>query len=245
MLPDSLCSLSFNDLGAEGAAALAPAIAANASLTKISLASNPLEEHGTKVICDALKSNTILKELNLNGHSSVGWISTRGAKHVAEMLLVNASLAKLTLAKNKLEKYGTKAICDALKVNKTLKELDLSGDPSIFGSGSNIGGSAEAGAKHVADMLGINDSLTVCNLLGNSLDAEAAKLLVAAVHVKDISVCGITRDRTEADFSDKSLGHADAVLVASDLSKAGVTASLTSVNPASEFSPTHRSQFAR
>jgi len=50
-----------------------------------------------------------------------------------------------------LGEEGTKAICEALKQNKTLKELDMSGR-------DNIGG--EAGAKHVADMLGVNGALT-------------------------------------------------------------------------------------
>jgi Ran GTPase-activating protein (RanGAP) involved in mRNA processing and transport len=50
-----------------------------------------------------------------------------------------------------LGEEGTKAICEALEQNKTLKEFDLSGY-------NNIGG--EAGAKHVADMLGVNGGLT-------------------------------------------------------------------------------------
>ena len=53
-----------------------------------------------------------------------------------------------------MEEEGAKSICDALKVNKTVTELDLSGD----WRGSNIGGAA--GAKHVADMLLVSSSLT-------------------------------------------------------------------------------------
>ena len=56
----------------------------------------------------------------------------------------------MSLAGNQLEEEGTKAICEALKQNKTLKELSL----SVY----TIGG--EAGAKHVADMLGVNGALT-------------------------------------------------------------------------------------
>ena len=60
----------------------------------------------------------------------------------------------MSLAENKLEEEGTKAICEALEQNKTLTELDISG----YHSGSYIGGSA--GAKHVAKMLGVNGTLT-------------------------------------------------------------------------------------
>ena len=64
--------------------------------------------------------------------------------------LVKGGLTKLSLARNNLEEEGTKAICEALEQNTTLKELDI--------RGSNIGGSA--GAKHVAKMVGVNGALT-------------------------------------------------------------------------------------
>jgi Ran GTPase-activating protein (RanGAP) involved in mRNA processing and transport len=75
-------------------------------------------------------------------------------------------LTKLSLAENELGEEGTKAICEALEQNKTLKELDISNSPHR-GSGSNIGGSA--GAKHVAKMLGVNGALTTLNLSSNEI----------------------------------------------------------------------------
>ena len=77
-----------------------------------------------------------------------------GAAALALGLAANSALTKLSLASTFLGEEGTKAICEALKQNKTLKELDL--------SDNNIGRGA-AGAKHVADMLGVNGALTeVC-----------------------------------------------------------------------------------
>ena len=78
---------------------------------------------------------------------------------MADALRVNASVTKLSLACNKLEEEGTKAVCDAVKDNKTLRELDLSGNPW----GSNIGGAA--GVEHVANMLRLIASITqVCHI---------------------------------------------------------------------------------
>ena len=141
------------------------------ALTKLSLAKNKLGEEGTKFLCDALVGNNTLKELDLSGDcsgsgsgSNIG--GTASAKHVANMLLVNGALTKLSLASNYLKEEGTKAICKALKQNKTLKELDLSGY-------DNIG--RAAGAKHVADMLGVNGALTECNLRNNSSMGEEAQ----------------------------------------------------------------------
>ena len=119
----------------------------------MSLAENELEEEGTKAICEALEQNKTLKELDISGghHSGSNIGGLAGAKHVAKMLGVNGGLTKLSLANNELGEEGTKAICEALEQNKTLKELDLSGP-------DNMGGAA--GAKNVAKMLGVNGSLT-------------------------------------------------------------------------------------
>jgi hypothetical protein len=76
-------------------------------------------------------------------------------------------------------------------------------------------------------MLGVNGVLTVTNLLGNQLDAESAKMLTEVAKQKGISLCGIRRDQTAADFCNKRLQPPDAILLASDLSQAVVTGALT------------------
>ena len=143
-----------------------------------------------------------------------------GINQLAAALGVNGALTNMSLAGNELKEEGTKAICEALEQNKTLKELDLSGS-------DNIGGAA--GAKHVAKMLGVNGSLTVANLLGNRLDAESAKMLAEVAKQKGISLCGIRRDQTSAVFSSQNLQPPDAILLASDLSQASVTGALTKI----------------
>jgi NLR family CARD domain-containing protein 3 len=155
-----LASLYFrgNGIGPVGANAVAAMVAVTGALTKLSLAWNELGEEGTKAICEALKQNKTLKELDLSGRDNIG--GEAGAEHVADMLGVNGGLTKISLAGNILEEEGTKAICKALKQNKTIKELDLSGY-------DNIG--RVAGAKHVADMLGVNGGLTSLDLSSNEL----------------------------------------------------------------------------
>ena len=132
--------------------------------------------------------------------------------------VVTGGLTKLSLAENELGEEGTKAICEALEQDKTLEELDI----------SNIG--VTAVAKHVAKILGVNGALTVTNLLGNRLDLKSAKLLAEVAKQKGISLCGIQRDQTTADFRYKRLEPPDAILLASDLSQAVVTGALTVTN---------------
>ena len=86
------------------------------------------------------------------------------------------------------------------------------------------------GVKAIADALGVNASLTRCNILRNKMDVASAMLLVDAVKDKDCSLAGITPDQTTADFSYHGLEPPDAILLASDLSKAGVSASLTNLS---------------
>ena len=85
------------------------------------------------------------------------------------------------------------------------------------------------GAAALAPALAANGSLTVTNLLGNHLDAESAKMLSEVAKQKGISLCGIHRDQTTADFSRQNLKPPDAILLASDLSQAGVTGALTKI----------------
>ena len=110
-----------------------------------------------------LKGTDPVETLDLSGKN----LRVASLVLIASLISVNGGLMKLLLAKNKLGEEGTKFLCDALVGNNTLKELDLSGDSSFRGTGSNIGGTA--GAKHVANMLLVNGALTSIDLRGNKL----------------------------------------------------------------------------
>eukprot|EP00900_Chrysochromulina_parva_P019716 jgi/Chrpa1/27746/Chrysochromulina_OHIO_Genome00027832-RA len=129
---------------------------------------------GVKQVANMLLVNGGLTSLNLSynqlcglDRDGCGTYTAEGITAIADALRVNGALTKLSLAKNKLGEEGTKFLCDALVGNNTLKELDLSGDSSFCGTGSNIGGTA--GAKHVANLLLVNGGLTSINLSYNQL----------------------------------------------------------------------------
>jgi hypothetical protein len=119
-----------------------------------------------------LKGTDPVKTLDLSGK----YLGVASAVVIASLISVNGGLNKISLAKNKLGEEGIKAICEALEQNKTLKELDISGD--MFGN-SNIGGTA--GVKHVAKMLGVNGALTKLSLAKNKLWEEGTKFLCDAL----------------------------------------------------------------
>ena len=106
-----------------------------------------------------------------------------------------------------------------LKGTEPVESLDL--------SGKNLG---VASAIVIARLISANGALTVTNLLRNVLDANSAIQLAKVAKQKGISLCGIQRDQTTANFSNKDLKPPDLILLASDLSQASVTGRLTSLD---------------
>jgi Ran GTPase-activating protein (RanGAP) involved in mRNA processing and transport len=219
---------------AEGITAIADAMRVNGALTVTNLLGNKLDAESAKMLAEVAKQKGI-SLCGIRRDQTTADFSNMGINLPDVILLasdlsqavVTGGLTKLWLAENKLGEEGTKFLCDALVGNNTLKELDLSGDCTYVGTGSNIGGTA--GAKHVANMLLVNGGLTVANLLRNQLDAESAKMLAEVAKQKGISLCGIQRDQTTADFSNQYLKPPDAILLASDLSQEVVAGALTKV----------------
>jgi hypothetical protein len=124
---------------------------------ELNLCRQDLQTSGSQALAKALKVNGSLKSVDLSAnHLTNHGHDMTGIKELAAALGVNGALTMLSLAANKLGVEGTKAICEALEQNKTLKELDISGHRN--GMVSNIGESA--GAKHVSKMLGVNGALT-------------------------------------------------------------------------------------
>ena len=162
-------SLRWNSLGAEGAAALAPALAANGSLTSIDLSSNQLcglnwkgegkyTTVGISAIADALRVNGALTALNLSsnwigGHWDGGYIvsTPEGPKAIADALRVNGVLTALDLSSNYLKDEGVSAVCEAIQSNKETKLASL----NFFQN--NIG---PVGANALVAMVAVTGALT-------------------------------------------------------------------------------------
>ena len=127
-------NLFDNNIGDDGAKAIAEALKVNPVLNNLDLFNNSIGMEGAKAIAEALKVNPGLTILDL-GNNSIG---ADGAKAIAEALKVNAVLNTLELGDNSIGADGAKAIAEALKVNPVLTKLDL--------KGNNMG---EAGKKAV------------------------------------------------------------------------------------------------
>ncbi len=184
MRANSLTELDLNGkyVGVEGGMVIAGLIPVMGGLTSLDLSSNQL--------CG----------VDCYGR---GTYSAEGITAIADALRINGALTKLLLAQNFLKEAGTKAICEALEQNTTLKELDISGGDRS----SNTGGSA--GAKHVAEMVRVNGALTSINLSDNHLtdggrDMSGIKELAAALGVNG----GLTECNLRLNYNMGEAGEA-------------------------------------
>ena len=197
---------------------MAKMLGVNGSLTALDLSSNELKDEGVSAVCEAIQSNKETKLSSLNfGLNRIGPV---GANAVAAMVAVTGGLTSVELRGNRLGDEGWGAIFAAICGNKDSKIMSMDVSDEKIGP---------AGVKLIAEALrtSVTGSLTVTNLMRNELDAESAKMLSEVAKQKGISLCGIQRDQTTADFSRQGLKPPDAILLASDLSQAVVTGSLT------------------
>jgi hypothetical protein len=80
-------------------------------------------------------------------------------------------------------------------------------------------------ANDISDMGGISS----VNLLRNLISVEQAQELVKIMQSKEklTTLCGLSRDETELDFSGQNLRAGDAVLIANDISDMRAMTSLS------------------
>eukprot|EP00667_Euglena_gracilis_P030533 EG_transcript_42343 len=116
-----------------------------------------IDAQQASVIADALKTDTTVEELKLQGHLWSGnKMGPEGAKAVAEALRHNATLHTVNLSWNKMGPEGAKAVAEALRHNATLHTVNLSWNKM-----------GPEGAKAVAEALRHNATLHTVNLSYN------------------------------------------------------------------------------
>ncbi|RUP52159.1 hypothetical protein BC936DRAFT_139321 [Jimgerdemannia flammicorona] len=170
--------LLSNNIGEEGAMAIAKALETNITITTLYLSSNNIGEECSNAVKNALKENKVLTSLDIRSDN----IEEEDAKDVAKFLKTKKILTSLDkllddireykthttlyLSSNNIREEGAKAVAKALKINSPLILLDL--------SSNNIG---EAGAKAIAKALEANRTLIWLDMSLNDIGDEGAKVL--------------------------------------------------------------------
>jgi Ran GTPase-activating protein (RanGAP) involved in mRNA processing and transport len=100
-----------------GIKAVADALRVNASLTDLSVADNNLGPEGAQAIAEGVKASKSLKKLDMSngGGTSSGDIKAEGAKYIADALRVSTSLTKLDVRYNGIRGEAEEALREAVK----------------------------------------------------------------------------------------------------------------------------------
>ena len=116
-------TLSGNNISDEGMKHLADALKENNTLQELDLWNNKIGDNGAKFLANALKENNTLETIVLdNNYIGYGFVS------IADSLLVNTGLRKLSLNHNEIEEEGGERVARNLQSNHSIKSLVLGGD---------------------------------------------------------------------------------------------------------------------
>jgi len=117
-----------NDVGNDGAVQFACALQQNRTLNKLSLSSTRIRWEGASAIADALEHNETVNDLclgNTNDSIHIWWdnnIGDEGADAIASALRLNTSLRRLDISRSHVGSDGHDAIVKALQDNPVLLE---------------------------------------------------------------------------------------------------------------------------
>jgi Ran GTPase-activating protein (RanGAP) involved in mRNA processing and transport len=110
-----------NQIGAEGASALADALKMNSSVTNINLDDNAIGDEGASVLADALKVNTSVTDISLRSNK----FGAKGATAIADALKVNTSLTRIDLSGAGIDESNRASLNALVALNERLRHLFL------------------------------------------------------------------------------------------------------------------------
>jgi Ran GTPase-activating protein (RanGAP) involved in mRNA processing and transport len=199
----TILDLSFNRIGDEGVAVLADALAINTTLAELHLQSVGMSSSGLAAIAEALKTNTSLQKLVMR-LERVG--TDRGAVlvqdsavcNLADALEIHPTLELLAIYSVGMGDDGARAIAKALRMQHSLKHLDMSDNPLTV-----------AGVAAVADALKTNSTLEILYLQNVAMEEDGARAIAEAL---------LTNPSLQVlDISDNHIGTAGVSAVANAL----------------------------
>eukprot|EP00667_Euglena_gracilis_P002545 EG_transcript_2546 len=123
--------MSHDDLGPKLALAVAQGLRYDpVRLTSLDLSVNHLMDEGLRVIAEALKYNTHLRDVNFTDNK----IMDEGLSHIANMLEVNRTLVRITLDNNILSDRGALLVEHLLRTSPVLLFCSIEGNGNVHPS---------------------------------------------------------------------------------------------------------------
>ena len=126
------CELTGLNIGNSGALIISNLLFNNITTKKLDISLNDISD--ISAICDCLKTNSKLQELNL----SYNKINIESTAKIAEVIEHNITLQKLNISNCNIPGDRMDAISDSLRNNVTLQELNMSHNNIMFEGASKI-----------------------------------------------------------------------------------------------------------
>ena len=184
-----ILNISDNKIGYKGVQYLAVALEYNTTLTTFDISYNNIGDIGVQYLAKALEYNTTLTTFDISRNLN---ISIKGVKALAEALTKNkkSALTTLNIEVINLDNIGSKVLIKALKDNKHLTTLNI--------NYNNIG---DSGTNALAELLETNTTLKTINIIGTNISLEGAQKLAQSLHTNKKSIL------TTLDISDNNIGN--------------------------------------
>ncbi|KAF9917522.1 hypothetical protein BX616_000733 [Lobosporangium transversale] len=116
-------SLDMNEMGPKGASAIATALISNRHLTHLYIPHNNIGDKGLADICESLKKNQYLISLDLELNNIGQGQSAVGLKALADVLKINTTLRELNLSYNLFSSDAVKELTAGMAMNSTLESV--------------------------------------------------------------------------------------------------------------------------
>ena len=202
----SLAELTVAGLGLEVYSVI-NVVSTMRAMTKLNMSNNTACAAGGKALADALNGNQVMTELDL-ADNSLGRVKKNGDADMSGVIAIcNAiptmgALVNFDISSNELRAEGCKALADALKDNKIMKELNIS---------SNYLASY---SSYVNDMSGV---IAICDAIPTM--GALTSLTISGDHSSQSKPVTIETTMTEADFTGKTLQASGAIMLAAFIPK--------------------------
>ena len=115
--------MSHNRIGNSGGRKIAKYLLSTQVLTHLDLSDNLINYEGSRYLAQALKVNKILKHLSLKLNRLV---DKAGSKLCIDLLNNSSNLESLSLSSNSLGHMFCESLAEFLKLNRSIKILDIS-----------------------------------------------------------------------------------------------------------------------
>ncbi|CAI9715620.1 leucine-rich repeat-containing protein 74B-like isoform X1 [Octopus vulgaris] len=225
-MEDNKLDLRYHGLGGKGTSAVTPTLATSCHVQKLDLTDNNLNRSGGLALCEMIKENCFISELNARkleyldiSHNN---LENKSGKIIGPALPESSSLKHLNMSWNNIRSNGLEAIGTGLKNNDTLTYFDVSWNGIDKNAAKTIGEALKSNStlEHldmsncrinaessvlIAFGIGSNSSLKVLKMIRNPMEGSGCYAICAAVLRNQNSVIehlNFQHTHVDKDFED-------------------------------------------